>query len=664
MEAHRRSWIGYTAAVLMAIALLSLVFGRDLRLPGLFMDSINPEYMAVKTVNEEARPDTPTLVMPGNIIAGKYPVLAGSYYHGPLQFYVALPVYAALGTTIVSARIVQALYGVFILLGLALIARRYPIRLGIAATMLALLAIDPAFSLALKTQAYNVMWPLVWMLLAIAAAESWATRRVPPRAWQLLWSGLLMGVAFFCYFVFLFFVPALALYLLHCLRNAGIRDVRRTLGAFALNGLGFGIGCLGYLVGYKLAANAVGGWRKFVEFNQDAVQNMVLQDHPAALPHRIEMAWHWMQMALSDHWVSMTVLRTGSTSWLGNGKAILLVAAPLLLFVLLRLWRVRSRLLELCLLLSISFFLVSLLFGAKIGGHHFTVLVPLMYLAIAAGVTDAWPKIAESAWLRVPSMMLLGVFVLALLVDGVIAHSGFSQRLRETGGVDYYSDAIDQYAAHALSNQRNTVHYFPDWGLIMPFVFLTGGREDTELHEPSPEQIARAICNGKAVEVAYIPAASATALAARLRGGPLDLAPQVLTFRSRDGKPTVGAALYMPTSDPRIRVACAAFRSPASSLWKRDAALRLDLEPATVDTCSGGASVIPVRVHWDVSKSGAHSAAIWLFSGTQRRLWFKGAPAGSAVTGAWMNPGAGVEVLDGTTGERLAVATMGGRICQ
>ncbi|MEP6633950.1 MAG: glycosyltransferase family 39 protein, partial [Luteimonas sp.] len=248
----RRPWPGryYAAAAALAVLVFALCFGRDLTLPGLYMDSINPEYIAVKAVVDGARDDTPTLVLPGNILAGKYPVLAGSYYHGPLQFYIALPIYAAMGADIVSARVVQGLYGVLILLAMAWVARRYSIHPVVAATMLALLALDPAFTLAFKTQAYNVMWPLVWLFLAIGATESWAARGNQPRASQLLCSGFLLGLSFFCYFVFLFFVPALAGYLMHCLRHVGVRENGRILVALTLSGIGFCVGGVGYLVGY------------------------------------------------------------------------------------------------------------------------------------------------------------------------------------------------------------------------------------------------------------------------------------------------------------------------------------------------------------------------------------------------------------------------------
>lgn len=658
----QRHWYAAAFTAFVAITVLTLGFARDLTLPGLYMDSVNPEYMAVKIVNDHARPDTPTLVMPGNIIDGKYPVLAGSYYHGPLQFYVALPIFMALGTDMVGIRVVQWLYAALILLSMAFVARRYSIRTGAIAPMLSLLALDPAFSLAFKTQAYNVMWPLVWMFLAIGVTESWATRSAIPRAWQLLLSGFLMGLSFFCYFVFLFFVPVLAFYLVHCLRDAGVSSIKRLSSAIALSGIGFCIGGLGYVVGYQLAANEFGGWRRFIDYNRTQVHTMAVDERLTTLAQRLDMSWHSMRNALSDHWVSRTVLQSDSVSWLGYGKTFALLLVPLALVAFLRFHKASSRLLELCVGLALSFFLASLFFGSKMAGHHFTLLLPLLYLGIAAGLSDAWPVLVRAPKIRAPAVCAVACCALVFAADSISAQSGFSHRVRETGGVGYYSDAINQYASHAASTS-DIVRYFPEWGLTMPFIFLTKGDVETRLFEPTAEKIAQTVCNGRSVEVAYIPADFADKFAARVYGGPARLSPKILTFQSRDRRAMVGAALYSPPSDAAGVAACVAYLPPKSTLWKRDANFSLRLTPENIQSCSDGA-VIPVRVDWDVSKSSAKAVSIWVSTGGKRALWQNGHPSGSSITGPWVRTGVGFEILDSRTGERLAFAKIGGLDCQ
>src|SRR5690606_11941023 len=228
--AGKRRW--HLLAALVAVLVLAAGFARDFHLPGLYMDSINPEYMAVLALVAAARPDTPVQVLPGNLIAGRYPVLAGSYYHGPLQYYVALPVYALLGTDLTAARVVQLAYAVLVLLAMALVLAKARVAPGFAAGAPALLALDPAFVLTFKTQAYNVTWPLAWLFLGIATVEHWASRRRPPAWRESLGAGLFAGIAFFCYFVHLFFLPALAWYLACQLRATSVRDGKRMAGVF------------------------------------------------------------------------------------------------------------------------------------------------------------------------------------------------------------------------------------------------------------------------------------------------------------------------------------------------------------------------------------------------------------------------------------------------
>jgi hypothetical protein len=216
------TWWRWGWAATAALATFWLVFGRDLALPGLYMDSINPEYLAVRALNPAAIANVPAWVLPGNLLFDRFPVLAGSYYHGALQYYLALPVYALLGTDIVSARLVQGLYGSLVLAALVLVAWRFRVNAVIAAGALVLLAADPSFNIGFRTQVYNVVLPLALLLPAIALAARWGEQGRPPPRWQLVACGLLAGLAFFCYFVYLMFVPVLLGWLLLRLRATGV----------------------------------------------------------------------------------------------------------------------------------------------------------------------------------------------------------------------------------------------------------------------------------------------------------------------------------------------------------------------------------------------------------------------------------------------------------
>src|SRR4030095_11424142 len=140
----------------------------DWRVPGLYMDAVNPEYI-IPGILDPSAPGHRPWILPGNNFLSRFPVFTGSIYHGSTQLYFALPFMALLGADIATLRIVQGLAGCLILLLLALYAGRLNAGLkgALAALSVVLLALDPSFVMALRTQAYSCMFPL-FLLLASA----------------------------------------------------------------------------------------------------------------------------------------------------------------------------------------------------------------------------------------------------------------------------------------------------------------------------------------------------------------------------------------------------------------------------------------------------------------------------------------------------------------
>lgn len=657
--AGKRRW--HLLAALVAVLVLAGGFARDFHLPGLYMDSINPEYMAVLALVDEARPDTPVQVLPGNLIAGRYPVLAGSYYHGPLQYYVALPVYALLGTDLTAARVVQLAYAVLVLLAMALVLAKARVAPGFAAGALALLALDPAFVLTFKTQAYNVTWPLAWLFLGIATVEHWASRRRPPAWRESLGAGLFAGIAFFCYFVHLFFLPALAWYLACQLRATGVRDGKRMAGVFALHGAGFSAGGLLYLWGYQRAASALGGWDRFVAGFRGTVETLVAAAPEATLAGKFATTWRSISRALDDEWVSRMVLKSHGDALLGDTKLVLVLLLPLALLVALPFLGRRSRLLELCVLGVLGYAVLgTLVAGTRLGPYHFAVLLPLLYLGSAAGLAAAWPALREgSPGRRRAGAAVVGLACVALAVDSIAGHAAFSAKLRRSGGFGFFSDAVTTYAERALASPGTTAYYFPTWGLSMPFVYLTGGRERTRLREPTPDEIRASVCDGTAVEVAYLVVGGGEAFAARsaAAGG---LRPALRPLHSRDGHPVIEVVRFEPEAVDAP--ACKAFRPHPYRTWAAEPRLRIALEPQ-VAACSG--EPLPVQVAWDVTAAATGaSVSVLVGDGDAWRLWTRAGARGDATTGPWARAGLQFAIVDDATGRRLAGATLGGGPCR
>ena len=68
----------------LLIAITYLVAAtREIELPGIYMDAVNPDYLVVRWLNPDAQ-WIPAWIAPGNDILGRYPLLAG-LQHGSLQ---------------------------------------------------------------------------------------------------------------------------------------------------------------------------------------------------------------------------------------------------------------------------------------------------------------------------------------------------------------------------------------------------------------------------------------------------------------------------------------------------------------------------------------------------------------------------------------------------
>jgi hypothetical protein len=164
----------------------------------------------------------------------------------------------------------------------------------------------------------------------------------------------------------------------------------------------------------------------------------------------------------------------------------------------------------------------------------------LGYLGLALGISalvrrrgDTAP-LPRSAWV-VPPMVLL-------LVLGLMGQADVRARLRETGGVGLMSDAINRFSADARSGHAKDFHYFPDWGLALPFAFLTGG--DIDHVQAADATEARALlCQGRDVRLALIGPERGRRLAEWTRA--LDWPdPVVDAYRQRDGVVVIEVATY------------------------------------------------------------------------------------------------------------------------
>src|SRR4029453_4751186 len=134
-----------------------------------------------------------------------------SLYHGSQQFWLGLPLYAIFGTTVAGVRLTHAAFALGVLAALYALQARGGVRLWLAAATGVVLALDPSFSYAFRTQGYITMAPAAWLLLGIFSLIR-ATESDAMRAGRWLFaSGVLCGLAAVGYFVWALVLPPVAI---------------------------------------------------------------------------------------------------------------------------------------------------------------------------------------------------------------------------------------------------------------------------------------------------------------------------------------------------------------------------------------------------------------------------------------------------------------------
>ena len=145
----------------------------------------------------------------------------------------------------------------------------------------------------------------------------------------------------------------------------------------------------------------------------------------------------------------------------------------------------------------LSFWMCAMVFGKRMGAHHYAAWLPLFYLLLAFVVADLYRRIAQK-WAQ--SMLVILMWVVVALNQQ--QQLPFFMRLAETGGVGKTTNAINRLADDAMTLPSSVVHVFPDWGFMTPFNLLTGNQRRYEL-DLSDATISRLKMQGNPVRIVY-----------------------------------------------------------------------------------------------------------------------------------------------------------------
>jgi hypothetical protein len=625
--------------VALALVVFAIAYAIDWRLPGLYMDAVNPEYIIPGIFDPKAPGNHPWIV-PGNVILGRFPLFTGQIYHGSTQLYFALPLMALFGIDVGTLRITQGAAGLLIVLLLSLFVRRddAPAKSAIAAAAMVPLALDPSFVVALRTQAYSCLFPLLLLLGAMLLLRGWQAK--PRPAWRLFASGALFGLSVFSYFIYAFFFPALVWLLLSERPAKSARDSRY----IALWLLACGVGYLPLVAGLLRVAQALGGIEPMLHWLHGHSDSLHPLGEGGGVAARIEGLLFAARSVVTGRWPSMMVLQHHAGDLSGSLKAALLVLVPVATLIVARgMPGDDRRAIATPLVFIVSFLAFASIFGNRLDGHHYTTLLPFLYAAFGAACAALHARWREPRILHAAGLALLAV----VATINALNLARFHRDLEASGGAGMYSDAIDRFSHHVMKDDPDATAYFPDWGYVMPFVFVTRAGI-AQADGVDPDRIARETCAGRPQIVVFTGADNAAKfdVVTSLAHQP---PPAITTWSQRDGVPVFQSARYAPRSE------CAdvpdAGPPPAPEVGAGPA---IAVAPAAASDCD---FLAPMRAtaRWDAGNPALAFVEVWITPpGEKPKLWVGGKERFEHSTGPWASPGMAFELVDPLTQETLA----------
>jgi len=482
---------GASMIVLPAFLLFAAGMLTDLRLPGIYMDAVNPDY-AVLRLTAPHPLDILVAIPPGNMLLRRLPVL-GQIYHGALPFYLGLPAYLSAGTGVIGIRLANLGFGLVVLAGSGFFMRAFGARPLICALCLASLATDPGFLFSFRTQVYITLLPVGFLL---SSAALLAARRDRLSLGLLGLSGLLAGIACYGYFIYAFCVPAVALYA-GCVSfpALGARTTVRWWGG------GLALGIAPYAAGFLLIAMATGGLAGLQTYLHGVLD--VLHPQSSGLPTtgRAGLFLYFAHQTLIGTGPAAMMFNRALPPWDAAAKIALLAALPAAALASTAARPAGTGGLGLLAGIVAGLFILVMAFGDRLWLHHFALLLPVLYAALALGLEHF------AAWLlpvRPRAAAAAAILLLLPILAGNASQAGaFFAVLETTRGVGLSSDAVNRYAEASRTDVPDATRFFPDWGLQFPFLMLTGGASPT-VPGFDPARARAILCAGHDVEVATL----------------------------------------------------------------------------------------------------------------------------------------------------------------
>lgn len=498
-----------------------LKFGDNI---GLYLDAVNPDYLATKLVNPNSLTGSWTLPYIG------IPLL-GQAYHGTLTMIGSYFSILITGTTsVMQLRVVNSVYSALAVVIIYKIFDRLNVKKKLSVAICLLITLSPNVIGTYFTQ-YYIELPGVALFLAMCyGLIKWKNDN--ENLLLLLRCGLYGGLAFYDYFNFLFFLPGAMLIVIFV---SILSNKKRTFENSVVFIVGYAYGTLPYILGYSgmllcqissinelqrrlaqggitilvigmlyviytlqkyidkrrrvvsvlmLCAGALGGLLLgvFVLKKYDwYFQGLNVSGTEGGLYTRIKLIVEYLKQVLLHSSLEYLVIREN----FGHG----LVIVPLLTVVtsITAVWIYRingARVDKNKIYVIIAFYmsvccylLCCVILATRMQGQHFVPMMFIMYIILGLSIAVIFEYFNSNQYVNI----CLGLGLVLILTIFMTRESQIEARAKSIARIDtnfnqLYSNAIEKMAEEALQNkERGEKEYyiFPQWGMLCGFDYLT-----------------------------------------------------------------------------------------------------------------------------------------------------------------------------------------------
>lgn len=523
MNTSKRSWDTVTLILIIILGLFQIF--RCMDYPGLYLDSVNPDYLAVQYLFPESGNGSWTL--PHSL---EIPFLA-QLYHGTVTAWVQVVIISLFGeASLFTVRAANILYIIAICWMLQLICKKLDVNRYISLFLAGAVMLSPQVFSFIRTQ-YYIKLPGTFLMLC--AFYLLLNQDNVKQGRYVVFSGVLNGLAFYSYFIYLFFAPAMILF---CIYNG--RSERSSIkDAFAWFS-GFCAGSVFYVIGYfdllisstamspELKVNIVRGilvallgavcliiylivkyyddkkvlsriyavcltcvsfvgvigvvcFRYIWSVISPALSALNIQGKPGSIIERLQQVASYWYGIMSNNLSEELLIGEKISRFTGAYMLFLAVLTAMSVAVV---WRYRKALsskhkgmIMLWILLAV-YGMLTVAMVTRMGGQHYTGTFFITFLCMAIEMDVVYSYLKDN---RIKTKCT-DYFIVALSVIIIFAElmnaTVLCTRLKATGGSGLFTAHINTLAYDALEQKRKGIkeyYIFPEWGFMCGFDYLT-----------------------------------------------------------------------------------------------------------------------------------------------------------------------------------------------